>query len=289
MRADGTVVAQTEAVSTAQTSTQASAPPFGALMREWRRRRRLSQLELAIGADVSSRHVSFIETGRSAPSRAMVLRLATTLGVPLREQNQLLLAAGLAPEYSERSWEDPELAAVRAGVERVLDAHELHPCLVVDREWNIVRANAATALLLDGVAPELLEIPNALRIALHPNGLARRIENLAQWRHHLLERLRRESLAGDRAELRSLLAELEAYPAYPGGPREADELGGVAVPLRLVTTGGEALSLLSMVSTFGTALDLTVAELSIEAFLPADPRTARFLADAARDREVTDG
>ncbi|WP_235666511.1 helix-turn-helix domain-containing protein [Mycolicibacterium chitae] len=255
-------------------------------MRQWRRRRRLSQLELALGADVSSRHVSFIETGRSAPSRAMVLRLATALGVPPREQNQLLLAAGLAPEYSERSWEDPELAAVRTGVERVLDAHEPHPCLVVDREWNIVRANAATAVLLDGVSPELLEVPNALRIALHPNGLAPRIENLAQWRHHLLERLRRESLAGDRAELRSLLAELDAYP---GGSGEADELGGVAVPLRLVTTGGEALSLLSMVSTFGTALDLTVAELSIEAFLPADSRTARLLADAARDREVAEG
>ncbi len=216
----------------------------------------------------------------------MVLRLAATLGVPPREQNQLLLAAGLAPEYSERSWDDPELATVRAGVERVLDAHDPHPCLVVDREWNIVRANAATAVLLDGVASELLETPNALRIALHPNGLAPRIENLAQWRHHLLERLRRESLAGGRAELRSLLTELDAYP---GGSGEADELGGVAVPLRLVTVGGEALSLLSMVSTFGTALDLTVAELSIEAFLPADTRTARFLAEAACDREVTDG
>ncbi|MCV7321911.1 helix-turn-helix domain-containing protein [Mycolicibacterium confluentis] len=263
-------------------STLQSAPAtFGTLIREWRRRRRLSQLDLAIGADVSSRHVSFIETGRSMPSRAMVLRLAATLGVPPREQNHLLLAAGLAPEFTERRLDDPELAPVRAGIERVLAAYDPHPCLVVDRGWNIVEANAGTAVLLDGVAPDLLAAPNALRIALHPDGLAPRIRNLAQWRHHLLERLRREVTAAPGGELAALLAELEAYP---GGGEADDQFGGVAVPLRLTAGDGSELTFLSTVTTFGTALDLTVAELSIEAFLPADEATAAALSHSGTVR-----
>lgn len=269
VRAEETVE-DTDRVSTADSTTA----PFGALMRQWRRRRRLSQLDLAIVADVSSRHVSFIETGRAVPSRAMVLRLAAVLEVPPREQNQLLLAAGLAPEYAERSLDEPEMAAVRAGVECVLAAYYPYPCLAVDRGWNIVRANAGTALLLDGVAPHLLVQPNALRMSLHPEGLASRIRNLAQWRHHVIERLRREVTAVGTPDLAALLAEIESYP---GGTEDADDLGGVAVPLRLAATDGSVLSFLSTVTTFGTALDLTAAELSIEAFLPADAATAAAL------------
>jgi transcriptional regulator with XRE-family HTH domain len=255
-------------------AAQVQNPPFGSLMRQWRQRRRLSQLDLAIEADVSPRHVSFIETGRSAPSRAMVLRLAGVLDVPLREQNQLLMAAGLAPVYRERSLDDPDMAAVRAGVERVLNAYNPFPCIVVDRGWRIVHANAGAGLLLDGVAVHLLERPNALRIAVHPEGLAPRIRNLGQWRHHLIERLRREAAVSGSTELSALLAEIESYP---GGLVQTRDLGGVAVPLELYTSDGQLMTFLSTVTTFGTALDLTAAELSIEAFLPADEATAAAL------------
>jgi transcriptional regulator with XRE-family HTH domain len=256
------------------TSTEMQVGAFGSVLREWRQRRRLSQLDLALEADVSARHVSFIETGRSSPSRAMVLRLADVLGIPLREQNQLLLAAGLAPEYRERSLDDPDMAAVREGVERVLRAYDPFPCVVVNRGWHLVLANDGAAVLLDGVAPRLLEHPNALRIALHPEGLAPRIRNLAQWRHHLIARLRRVVAVSGSTELTSLLAEIESYP---GGFEETRDLGGVAVPLELYTSHGRLLTFLSMVTTFGTALDLTAAELSIEAFLPADEGTAAAL------------
>jgi transcriptional regulator with XRE-family HTH domain len=264
------VLVQTEAV------TKLHAPPatFGALLRSRRMRRRLSQLDLALAAGVSARHVSFIETGRSTPSRAMVLRLAAALDVPQREQNRLLVAAGLAPAYTERPWDAPDMAAVRAGVQTVLDAYEPYPCVVLDRGWWILQANPGAGVLLDGVAPHLLERPNALRIALHPDGLAPRIGNLAQWRTHLIERLRREAGSADSDELTALLAEIESYP---GGFEDAPSLGGVAVPLELETTAGRRLRFLSMVTTFGTALDLTAAELSIEAFLPADEDTAAAL------------
>jgi hypothetical protein len=204
----------------------------------------------------------------------MVLRLATVLDVPLREQNRLLLAAGLAPVYGERSLDDPDMAAVREGVDRVLNAYNPYPCVVVDRGWQIVSANAGAAVLLEGVAARLLEVPNALRIALHPEGLAPRIRNLSQWRHHLIERLRREATVSGSTELAALLAEIETYP---GGFDEMSDLGGVAVPLELYTPQGRLLTFLSMVTTFGTALDLTAAELSIEAFLPADDATAAAL------------
>ncbi|BBX16354.1 transcriptional regulator [Mycolicibacterium duvalii] len=247
---------------------------FGLLLRGWRRRRGLSQLELGIRSDVSARHLSFLETGRSAPSRPMVLRLAAVLEVPPRDQNRLLTAAGLAPAYAERSLDEPDMAAVRRGVQSVLDAYHPYPCIAVDRHWMILQANPGAAVLLDGVAPVLLEAPNALRIALHPDGLAPRIHNLAQWRTHLLARLRREAAADDSAELSALVDELDSYP---GGFDERQDLGGVAVPLQLETTDGRRLSFLSTVTTFGTALDLTAAELSIEAFLPADEATAAAL------------
>ncbi len=255
--------------------TQAVSPArFGALMRQWRQRRRLSQLDLALEADVSSRHVSFIETGRSVPSRAMVLRLAEALDVPLREQNQLLLAAGLAPVYAERSLEDPEMSAVRDGVQRVLTAYEPYPCLAVDRVWRIVASNAGAAVMLQGVAGHLLESPNALRISLHPDGLAPRIRNLGQWRHHVIGRLRREVMASGSAELAELLDEIEGFA---GGYEATRDYGGIAVPLLLDGPDGTVLTFLSTVTTFGTALDLTAAELSIEAFLPADESTAKAL------------
>jgi transcriptional regulator with XRE-family HTH domain len=243
-------------------------------MRQWRQRRRLSQLDLAIEADVSSRHVSFIETGRSAPSRAMVLRLAGVLDVPLRERNQLLLAAGLAPVYAERSLSDPDMAAVRDGIETVLGAYEPYPCLAVDRGWNIVAANAGAGLLMQGVAADLLNPPNALRISLHPDGLAPRICNLGQWRHHVIGRLRREVAVSGSDALAELLTEIDSYP---GGFDDTLDLGGVVVPLRLDGPDGTTLTFLSTVTTFGTALDLTAAELSIEAFLPADAATAAAL------------
>jgi transcriptional regulator with XRE-family HTH domain len=250
-----------------------TATPFGEVLRTWRQRRKLSQLDLAVDAGVSARHVSFMETGRSAPSRAMVLKLAEVLDVPLRERNQLLVAAGLAPIYPERSLDHPELAAVRDGVQRVLSAYDPYPCVALDRHWNILDANAAAAVLLDGVAPWLLEQPNALRLALHPDGLAPRIKNLGQWRDHLVGRLRREVAASGSGELAALLVELESYPA----PLVSPDSMAVAVPLELCTDSGELLTFISTVTTFGTALDLTVAELSIEAFLPADDATAAAL------------
>lgn len=265
------------------TGVHLQTPPFGALMRSWRQRRRLSQLDLALEADVSARHVSFIETGRSTPSRAMVLRLATALEVPAREQNQLLIAAGLAPAYSERTLDDPGMSAVRTGVERVLNAYNPFPCLAIDRGWNVLQVNAGAAILLDGVAAHLLAQPNALRISLHPDGLAPRIRNLAQWRHHVIGRLRRESAVSGSARSAELLVEIEAYP---GGLDASTDLGGVVVPLELDGPSGQILTFLSTVTTFGTALDLTAAELSIEAFLPADDATAEALRGMA-DSEDT--
>lgn len=259
--------------------TGTAAAPFGALLRDWRHRRRLSQLDLAIEAGVSARHVSFVETGRAAPSRAMVLRLAEVLEVPPREQNGLLIAAGFAPVYAERDLDDPEMSAVRHGVQRVLDAYHPYPAVAVDRGWRIVQSNAGAGVLLDGVAAHLLEQPNALRIALHPEGLASRIRNLAQWRHQLISRLRREGAVSRSADAAALLAELEDYP---GGSDDPGEPGAVVVPLELYTTTGELLTFLSTVTTFGTAVDLTAAELSIEAFLPADEQTAAALAEPTR-------
>jgi len=251
-----------------------STPPFGTLMRQWRRRRHLSQLDLALAAGVSSRHVSFVETGRSTPSRAMVMRLAGALDVPLREQNRMLLAAGLAPLHGERGWDDPDMAAVRDGMDTVLKAYEPYPCLAVNRDWDVVAVNGGAAVLLEGVAADLLDHPNALRISLHPEGLAPRIRNLGQWRHHVVGRLRREVAVSGSRILAELLAEVEAYP---GGFDAAHDLGAVAVPLQLDGPDGTVLSFLATVTTFGTALDLTAAELSIEAFLPADEHTAKTL------------
>src|SRR5688500_14184253 len=247
------------------------------LLRDWRQRRRLSQLDLALEAGVSARHLSFLETGRSRPSREMVLRLAEELGVPLRDRNGLLLAAGFAPAYEERPLEAPEMEPVRRAVAQVLTGHEPFPAAVVDRWWNLVAANRNVSLFLDGVDPRLLEPPaNVLRLSLHPDGMAPRIVNLAEWRAHLLDRLRREVAATADGRLGELLEEVEGYPRpnEPAPPRPPR--GAIAVPLVLRHDGRE-LSFFSTVATFGTAVDVTVAELSIEAFFPADAETATYL------------
>jgi transcriptional regulator with XRE-family HTH domain len=262
------------AVTAAAAGVRDARPPVGELLRAWRQRRSLSQLELALNADVSSRHVSFLETGRARPSREMVLHLAEHLEVPLRERNGLLLAAGYAPQYGERRLEMPEMAPVREALERFLRAHEPYPAVVIDRHYNLVSGNDAVGLLTDGVAPDLLEPPaNTLRATLHPSGMAPRIVNLEEWSGHLLHRLRRQaSVTGD-PELERLHEELSTYP---GVSTEApDEIGGaeIVLPLRL-REGNEELAFFGTVSTFGTAVDITLAELSIEAFYPANARTA---------------
>jgi transcriptional regulator with XRE-family HTH domain len=257
-------------------------PPLGIgpLLRRWRDQRRLSQMELALEAEVSTRHLSFVETGRSKPSREMVVRLAEHLDVPLRERNELLLAAGYAPAYPESSLEDAEMGQVRDAVRRLLAAHEPYPAVAVDRRWELVDGNAGVALITAGCAAHLLEPPvNALRLSLHPEGMAPRIANLAEWRGHLLGRLRREVTATQDAQLRSLLAELEAYPGGDAAAETRPGPGAIAVPLRLRHDGAE-LAFLSTITTFGTPLDITVSELSIEAFFPADDRTAAVLRNA---------
>ena len=251
--------------------------PVGTLLRDWRQRRRLSQLDLALEAGVSTRHLSFVETGRSRPSPEMVLHLADQLDVPLRDRNQLLLAAGYAPRYAERGLDEPEMAPVRDALDLVLRGHEPYPAIVVDRGWNMVAANPPVALLTAGVTPELLEPPvNVLRVSLHPGGVAPRIANLGEWRAHLLERLGRQVALTGGEGLAALYDELEGYPA-PDAAEVHDPLaGGIVVPLRLRTDGGE-LAFFSTVTTFGTAVDITVAELAVESFFPADAATAEAL------------
>ena len=250
--------------------------PIGDLLREWRRHRRLSQLDLATGAEISTRHLSFVESGRSQPSRDMILHLAEYLDVPLRERNALLMAAGFAPAFRERALDDPALATARATIDLLLQGLEPYPALAVDRHWQLVASNQATLRLLGGVAPELLAPPvNVLRLSLHPAGLAPRIRNLGQWRAHLLHRLRQQIDASHDARLIALLRELQALP-MPEGTDEADVASAIAVPLQL-EVDGQVLSMLSTTTVFGTPVDITLAELALEAFVPADARTAEQL------------
>jgi len=256
----------------------------GDLIREWRQRRRLSQLDLAIAANVSSRHLSFVETGRSRPTSEMILHLAEHLDVPLRDRNALLLAGGFAPAYPERGLAEPELHAVKNALKRVLDGHEPYPAAVVNRWWELVDANAGIALFTGDVSPELLEPPvNVLRLSLHPDGMAPRIANLPQWRAHLLDRLRRQAQSTGDQRLTALHAELAAYPSAPpsaepsaAGTVRAGALPDVVVPLRY-RTGDAELSFISITTVLGTPMDITVEELAIEAFYPADEQTAAFL------------
>lgn len=257
-------------------------PQVGELLREWRSRRRMTQMDLALEAGVSARHLSFIETGRARPSSEMVLRLAEHLDIPLRECNALLLAAGYAPAFAQRGLDEPEMGPVRETLERILRGHEPYPALVVDRHWGLVAANSAVALFLEGVAPHLLEPPvNVMRLSLHPQGLAPRIANLAEWRAHVLDGLGRQAvLSGDPA----LAALHEEMAALPGGddaayPPQLDA-GGISIPLMLRDSGRE-LRFISTATTFSTAVDVTVSELSIESFFPADEATAQALRERA--------
>ncbi len=260
---------------------QASAP-VGQLLRQWRQRRRLSQLELATDADISTRHLSYVETGRSEPSRAMLLRLAEQLEVPLRERNRLLAAAGYAPLYRERTLADPALAGARQALKLVLRGHEPYPALLVDRHWNLVSHNRAVPLLLAGIEADMLAPPvNVLRLSLHPRGLAPQIANLAEWREHLLARLRQQVLASGDMTLQALLEELRALPLPPGAAHDAPALpnGGVVVPLQLRTPAG-VLGFISTTTVFGTPVDITLSELALETFFPADAATADALRQA---------
>jgi transcriptional regulator with XRE-family HTH domain len=257
----------------------ASAPSVGSLLREWRTRRRLSQLDLASDAGISPRHLSFVETGRARPSREMVLHLAEHLDVPLRARNALLIAAGYAPTYHATDLDAPEMLAVRTAIERVLEGHEPYPAILVDRRWELVASNQAAVVLIDGVAPELLEPPcNVLRASLHPDGLGPRIENLAEWTEHIIGGLRRQIAVTGDDELRALEEELSGYAVQQGAPPPppTEAPGAIAIPLRLRTPEGE-LAFITTIATFGTALDVTLAELAIEAFLPADAATANVL------------
>jgi transcriptional regulator with XRE-family HTH domain len=253
-------------------TTQAHA---GDLLRQWRQRRRLSQLDLAIAANVSSRHLSFVETGRAKPSSEMILHLAEHLDVPLRDRNALLLAGGYAPAYPERRLDQPELSAIRNALRSVLKGHEPYPAVVVNRWWELVDANSGIALFTGHVNQELLEPPvNVLRLSLHPDGMAPRIANLPEWRAHLLSRLHRQAQATGDQRLAALHDELAAYP---GGQSHPPKSAGVVVPLRYQAGHGE-LSFISITAMVGTPMDVTVEELAIESFYPADETTAAALA-----------
>jgi transcriptional regulator with XRE-family HTH domain len=254
--------------------TSTAEPEVGALLREWRERRRLSQLELSLKAEVSTRHLSFVETGRSRPTADMIERLAGQLDVPLRERNRLLLAGGYAPAHPEHGLDEPDLAAVRDALRLVLAAHAPHPAVLLNRWWELVDANAAIGALLDGIAPALLEPPvNVLRLSLHPDGLAPRIGNLGQWRAHLLEQLHRRIERTADPRLVELAEELAGYPGGEAAPASPTD---VVLPLRLASPAGE-LSFFSIAAHVGTATDVTVDELTIEAFYPADTATATAL------------
>ncbi|WP_256701867.1 helix-turn-helix domain-containing protein [Burkholderia sp. SRS-W-2-2016] len=269
---------------TVSSPATAASRTVGDLLREWRQRRRMSQLLLATEAEISTRHLSFVESGRALPSREMVMHLAERLDVPLRARNALLVAAGYAPLFRERPLSDPQLAAAREAVELVLKGHEPYPALAIDRHWTIVATNNALAPLLSGASPELLQPPvNALRLSLHPQGIAASIVNWHAWREHVLARLQRQiDVSGDDT-LSALRDELAGYPAPPGAdaadPADAG-FNQVAVPLRLRTPIG-VLSFFSTTTVFGTPVDVTLSELAIEAFFPADQQTAAALREFA--------
>jgi transcriptional regulator with XRE-family HTH domain len=256
--------------------------PVGTQLREWRQRRRLSQLDLASHADVSTRHLSCLETGRALPSREMVLRLADRLEVPLRERNRLLTAAGYAPLYREHALADPEMRAPAQAVQLVLRSHEPYPALAVDRHWTMLASNRMVPLLMEGLPPERVATPlNVLRLSLHPEGLAPRIVNLPQWRAHLLHRLRHQVAASGDPVLAALLEELRGYPVPGGEPIEPVRSDGhVYVPLQLRTAAG-VLSFISTITVFGTPTDITLSELALESFFPADEATAQALRSLA--------
>jgi transcriptional regulator with XRE-family HTH domain len=255
--------------------------PVGDLLREWRQRRRMSQLVLATEAQISTRHLSFVESGRAQPSREMLMHLAEQLDVPLRARNALLVAAGYAPLYAERALNDPHLDAAREAVQLVLHGHEPYPALAIDRHWTMVAANGALAPLVARADPRLLAPPvNVLRLSLHPDGLAPHIVDWAGWRAHVLQRVERQAQASGDATLAALVEELAAYPAPEGAnlepSREPAPLADVVVPFRVRTDIG-LLSFFSTTTVFGSPVDVTLSELAIEAFFPADAATGEAL------------
>lgn len=258
---------------------------IGYQLKQWRQRRRLSQLALALDANISQRHLSFLESGRSRPSREMVLQLSRQLDVPLRERNVMLHSAGYAPVFPQRPLDAPELAAAREAIDRILHGHLPHPALAVDRHWTLLSANAAVSHLLTNVSPHLLEGDvNVLRLSLHPEGLAPRILNLEEWREHVLTRLNHEIAHSADPVLATLRDELEALP-HPAAERinhvARGEVQAIAVPFRLKTDLG-SLSFLTTTTVFGTAVDVTLSEVAIEAFFPADKETADVMATLAQ-------
>jgi len=248
-------------------------PPFGVVLRRWRERRRMTQMDLAFAANASTRHLSYLETGRAQPSREMVMRLGEYLDVPLRERNTLLLAAGFAPAFQERPL--AELSAAREAIAQVLDAHKPYPAFAVDRHWNIVLSNRVLPQLYVDVVPELLRPPvNSVRLTLHPQGMAPRIVNLAEWRNHVITELRHQLDARADAGTQALLKEVMAYPTPPGAAAVEPEEGAerFATPLKIRTEAG-VVSFLSTITVFGTPTDVTLSELALEMLFPADTRT----------------
>jgi len=261
-------------------AVQTQPQTFGEHLRTWRQRRRMSQLDLASEAGISTRHLSFVETGRASPSREMVLQLAEHLELPLRAQNVLLAAAGFAPRFGERKLDHPDLAAVRAAIDMVLKGHEPNPALAIDIRWNLVAANAAAMRLMGAIAPALLAPPaNVLRASLHPDGLAARIVNLGEWRQHVFARLERQIHASADAALEELLAELRSYPVA-AAPSPVLREAPVVTPMKLRTDAG-VLSLFGVTAVFGMPQDVTLEELAIESFFPADAESAAMLAKMA--------
>jgi transcriptional regulator with XRE-family HTH domain len=257
-------------------ATIRSQPRIGPLLREWRKRRRRTQLEVALDAGVSARHLSFVETGRSTPSPEMVLLLAEQLEVPVRERNRLLLAAGHAPAIPEHSIADPELAPVREALDLILAGHDPYPAVVVHRGWNLVAANSAMAMMATWVDPALLEPPvNVMRVGLHPRGLARWTVNLGEVRGYFLGRLARQvAITGDE-DLAALLEEVTGYPAPEHQLTGETATSHIITPLmRMRSPDGDELSFFATVATFGTAAEVTTSELSIELTFPADAATA---------------
>ena len=259
-----------------------STRPVGDLLREWRQRRRMSQLDFAVEAEISSKHLSFLETGRSQPSREMLLHLVELLDVPLRERNSLLIAAGFAPMFKEHALNDPALQPAREAIELLLRGHQPYPAVAVDRHWQLVAANDAANYFMVGVAPSLLTQPlNVLRITLHPDGMAPRIVNLGEWREHVLSRLRRQIEVSADATLAELYKELSEYPAPAHAAESPTSAVPFAVPFRLATDAG-VLSFISTITVFGTPVDVTLSELALESFFPADPATAAALRSLAQ-------
>ena len=256
----------------------AQQPPFGVVLRRWRERRRMTQMDLAFAANASTRHLSYLETGRAHPSREMVMRLGEYLDVPLRERNTLLLAAGFAPAFQERSLS--ELNAARQAIEQILETHKPYPAFAVDRYWNIVSSNRVLPQLYVGVAPELLRPPvNSARLTLHPQGMAPHIVNLAEWRNHVIADLRRQLDARADAGTQALLNEIMSYPVAPMAMTEPEEEGAerYATPLMVRTEAG-VVSFLSTLTVFGTPTDVTLSELALEMLFPADAKTAAIVA-----------